>query len=91
MKTRRVTCFFSGRVQGVGFRFHTKETAKKFCVTGTVENLDDGRVKVVAEGELEEVNRFLDAVASSMTGNVAKDERFVSEADGGFSGFVALW
>ena len=91
MTDRRVTCFFSGRVQGVGFRFHTKELAKKFAVTGTVQNLDDGRVKVVAEGNIKEVNRFLDAVGQSMTGNVRGDERFESDASSEFESFVALW
>ncbi|MFN7844453.1 MAG: acylphosphatase, partial [Pirellula sp.] len=88
---RRVTCFFSGRVQGVGFRFHTKEVAKKFSVQGTVQNLDDGRVKVVAEGEKDEIHRFLDAVSQSMTGNVKGDERFESDASSEFESFVALW
>lgn len=91
MTLRRVTCFFSGRVQGVGFRFHTKEVAKKFSVTGTVQNLDDGRVKVVVEGQIDEVHRFLDAVGQSMTGNVKGDERFESEASSEFESFVALW
>lgn len=91
MTLRRVTCFFSGRVQGVGFRFHTKEVAKKFSVTGTVQNLEDGRVKVVVEGQIDEVHRFLDAVGQSMTGNVKGDERFESEASSEFESFVALW
>jgi acylphosphatase len=88
---RRVTCFFSGRVQGVGFRFHATEVAKKFSVTGTVQNLNDGRVKVVAEGEIDEIHRFLDAVSQSMTGNVRGDERFESEASAEFENFIALW
>jgi acylphosphatase len=91
MTMQRVTCFFSGRVQGVGFRFHTKEVAKKFSVTGTVQNLDDGRVKVIAEGEKDEVHRFLDAVSQSMTGNVKGDDRFQSDASSEFEIFVALW
>ncbi|MCU0710452.1 MAG: acylphosphatase [Pirellula sp.] len=91
MTLRRITCFFSGRVQGVGFRFHTKEVAKKFSVKGTVQNLDDGRVKVIAEGEKDEVHRFLDAVSQSMTGNVKGDDRFESEPSSEFESFVALW
>jgi acylphosphatase len=87
----RITCFFSGRVQGVGFRFHTKEVAKRFAVSGTVENLDDGRVKVVAEGDREELHRFLDAVRQSMSGVIKSDERFESEPTNEFVGFVALW
>lgn len=88
---RRVTCFVSGRVQGVGFRFHTKETAKKFQVVGTVQNLEDGRVKIVAEGDLPEVEQFLDAVENPMAGNVTRSERFESEASGEFNTFAPIW
>ncbi len=88
---RRITSFVSGRVQGVGFRFHAKEVAKKFSVVGTVENLSDGRVKIVAEGNIDEVHRFLDAVQNPMAGNVSKMERFESEASFEFSSFTPLW
>lgn len=88
---RRMTCFVSGRVQGVGFRFHTKEIAKRFRVVGTVQNLDDGRVKIVAEGEEDEIGRFLDAVEKPMAGNVTRSERFASEASGEFTTFAPIW
>jgi acylphosphatase len=88
---RRITSFVSGRVQGVGFRFHAKEVAKKFAVMGTVENLSDGRVKIVAEGNLDEVHRFLDAVQTPMAGNVHNMDRFESEASLEFSSFTPLW
>lgn len=41
----------SGRVQGVCFRHHTRQTAQNNGVTGWVRNLPDGRVEVVLEGE----------------------------------------
>jgi len=87
----RITCFVSGRVQGVGFRFHTKHTSQRFQVFGTVENLTDGRVKIIAEGESEEVARFLDSVEQSMTGNVSKSERFESAATHEFDNFSVRW
>jgi acylphosphatase len=65
--------------------------AKRFSVTGTVENLEDGRVKVIAEGELDELHRFLDSVSQSMTGNVKRDDRYESEPTNEFVGFVAIW
>lgn len=49
---------FSGRVQGVGFRYSTYETAREFSVSGTVENLPDGRVRLLAQGEPAEVAAF---------------------------------
>jgi len=51
--------FFSGRVQGVGFRYGTKQVAMGFDVTGSVRNLADGRVELCVMGEMDEVNEFL--------------------------------
>ena len=43
--------FFSGRVQGVGFRYETKRIAMGYEVVGTVSNLEDGRVELCVMGE----------------------------------------
>ena len=48
----RMQVFYSGRVQGVGFRYTAKSVATGFEVTGTVRNLPDGAVAVEAEGPL---------------------------------------
>ncbi len=48
----------SGRVQGVGFRFFAMRAAARHQVLGTVRNLSDGRVEVVAEGEREAMDGF---------------------------------
>lgn len=50
--------FYSGNVQGVGFRYTVKAVATGFEVTGTVRNLVDGRVELVAEGEKVELEGF---------------------------------
>ena len=52
---RRV--YFSGRVQGVGFRFTCQSLARGFEVAGYVRNLPDGRVELVAEGESRRARR----------------------------------
>ena len=54
--------FYSGQVQGVGFRYTAKTVAAGFAVTGTVRNLPDGRVALTAEGAREELEAFRDAV-----------------------------
>lgn len=56
---------YEGNVQGVGFRYSIKQVAKGFDVTGSVRNLRDGRVELVAQGEEEEVRAFLTGIAES--------------------------
>jgi Acylphosphatases len=67
--------YFSGHVQGVGFRYTTLQVAKEFDVTGYVKNLADGRVLVEAEGRPKVVDEFLTAVTERMHGHVRKVER----------------
>ena len=50
MRRERVTMYYSGSVQGVGFRYAVRMLVNGFEVTGTVRNLADGRVELVAEG-----------------------------------------
>ena len=50
---------FSGRVQGVGFRYTTKEIATGFDVVGIVKNLADGAVEMEVMGEEDEVSEYL--------------------------------
>lgn len=50
---------FTGRVQGVGFRYTTREIANGFDVTGTVKNLPDGTVELEVAGEPAEVDEYL--------------------------------
>ena len=57
--------FYEGHVQGVGFRYTVRQLAKGYDVTGWVRNLPDGRVELLAGGEPEEVNAFLQAIAES--------------------------
>jgi acylphosphatase len=46
----RAHVWISGRVQGVGYRYATVETATQLALTGWVRNLPDGRVEAVFEG-----------------------------------------
>ena len=43
--------FVSGSVQGVGYRQHVKQTARKLGLTGWVRNTEDGGVEAVFQGE----------------------------------------
>ncbi len=55
----RLHAYVKGRVQGVGFRYHTLQAAQEQGLTGWVRNLRDGRVEVLAEGAHEALNRLL--------------------------------
>jgi acylphosphatase len=57
--------FYEGNVQGVGFRYSVRQIAKGFDITGSVRNLPDGRVELLATGEEEELRAFLEAIGQS--------------------------
>ena len=59
---KRIHVFYSGRVQGVGFRMTAEDAAKEFGVVGWVKNLRDGRVELVAEADEATLTRFLEAL-----------------------------
>jgi acylphosphatase len=67
--------FFSGHVQGVGFRYTVLQVAKEFDVAGFVSNLADGRVHLEAEGAADQVADFVTAVQDRMHGYIRKTER----------------
>ena len=85
-KIRR-TVFYSGRVQGVCFRATAREVATRFEVTGFVRNLSDGRVELVAEGEPEELDKLLAAVAEAMAGFLADTQVTDGQGLGEFTRF----
>ncbi len=64
-RVRRIVRY-GGRVQGVGFRYTATHLAGGFDVTGYVKNLPSGDVEIVAEGPLDEVEGFLEAVGREM-------------------------
>jgi acylphosphatase len=88
MKRQRVTNLYSGHVQGVGFRYTVRTLTHGFEVTGTVRNLEDGRVELAAEGAKEELDAFLEAIRQSDVGRFIRQEQACwSEARNEFRGF----
>ena len=83
----RCEVHYSGHVQGVGFRWNVFSISRDHSVTGFVRNLPDGRVQLVAEGEREEVERFLAAIADSMAGNIRHAQTVVNPATGEYASF----
>ncbi len=79
MNTHR-KIFYTGRVQGVGFRYSVKQIAASYEVTGWVRNLADGRVELLASGEEEELAAFFEAISQSHLAAHIK-ETAVAEVD----------
>ena len=69
----RLDAWFEGHVQGVGFRYHVCKIAREFEVVGFVENLDDGRVHLTAEGAPKETEAFLDEIRRELSPFIKKD------------------
>ena len=70
---KRVHVFYSGRVQGVGFRMTAEETAQTMGIVGWVRNLRGGRVELVAEAEEILLAQFLEAIRSGPMKNFIQD------------------
>ena len=85
----RVSVFYSGRVQGVGFRATVRYLACGYDVTGTVRNLPDGRVELIAEGARAEMKAFLEGIAASeLSSFISKQHETWSLAQGNLRGFA---
>ena len=61
---------YSGRVQGVGFRYTAQSVARGYEVVGYVRNMSDGRVELIAEGSPDQLDGFLHALAERMSGHI---------------------
>jgi len=91
MERWRLTVYYSGRVQGVGFRYCVRVLSAGFEVVGTVRNLVDGRVEMVAEGQREELDAFCVAIRESDVGSFVRGEQASwAAASGGLRGFEIL-
>ncbi|KAB2667986.1 MAG: acylphosphatase [Verrucomicrobia bacterium] len=88
MNRRRMQVIYSGRVQGVGFRYQSRQVATGFEITGIVRNLPDGSVELVAEGTEAELKSFREAIRECGLGPMIREEREIwSEPRGEFRGF----
>ena len=84
----RRECRFSGRVQGVGFRYTVKNLAMQYNVLGYVRNLPDGRVEIVMEGPDPEMDGLLEDVNRKMNCYIKQLDQTVASATGEFDQFA---
>lgn len=90
-KQARLTIWVRGRVQGVGFRWWVRINALELGLAGTAENMLDGRVKVVAEGNMGMCLSLLKRVEGpEAPGHVIQVTHRWDPARGGFAGFAEL-
>lgn len=64
---KQVKVFYSGKVQGVGFRFTAQNLADELEIVGWTKNLPDGRVELCAEAEELVLKDFLDRINAVFT------------------------
>lgn len=80
--------FVSGEVQGVGYRFFAQRVAARHQVVGYVRNLRDGRVEVLAEGALENVEALKHELAAGpQFGHVEQVEELNLEPTSAYASF----
>ena len=79
--------YYSGMVQGVGFRATTAAIARDYPVTGWVKNLPDGRVQVLVEGPDEAIGKFLEAIRKRWKDNIEKEQVDEGTVSGKFKSF----
>ena len=83
----RQTCYFLGRVQGVGFRYTVQNLALQYNVRGYVKNLADGRVELVMEGPAGEMQSLVEDVKQKMNGYIKRVDQSTAPATGEFKQF----
>jgi acylphosphatase len=89
MHRERRRLYYSGQVQGVGFRYTCLSLARGFDVAGYVRNLPCGRVELVADGDPQELDNFSTSIQREM-GHFIRDvaTEFVPHPTDSLSGFT---
>jgi acylphosphatase len=88
---KRLTAYVYGKVQKTGYRARVVDFGRVLGLKGTVENLDDGRVKIIAEGEDDKLRWFEEAIDIKNTLiQVSSIEKDYSSAMGDYTKFYKL-
>jgi acylphosphatase len=88
IRMKRLTAYVSGTVQKVGYRAKVVDIARAFGLKGTIQNLSDGKVKIIVEGDENKLKWFEEAIDIKNTLiRVSSISREYSEATGDFDDF----
>lgn len=79
---------FSGRVQGVGFRYTTQRLASGFDVTGCVRNLSNGQVELLIEGAAAEIDRVIQGLHDHFGNDIQSIDTENLPSSGDYAGFT---
>ncbi|MDD5108052.1 MAG: acylphosphatase [Candidatus Omnitrophica bacterium] len=88
---KRLHLFYSGRVQGVGFRYTVQDIAEQQKVSGWVRNLDDSRVEVIVEAEEGVLNNFLQQISQHFSRYIQDVSMEWQPASGEFRDFKIVF
>ena len=87
LANKRIHIYYTGSVQGIGFRYTAERIALSLGLTGWAKNLPNGRVEVLCEGKETEIEKFLRKIEDTFKGYVRDMDVEWSTATGEFSGF----
>lgn len=87
---KQAHAYFSGRVQGIGFRFTALDIAGELQVKGWVRNLADGGVEITAEAEEGVLKDFFSRIRKNFSRYIQDVEISWSEATGDFKDFEII-
>lgn len=83
----RAHLYYSGRVQGVGFRLTADQVASSLGLSGFVKNLPDARVEVVCEGDEAAIKKLMGKLGDVFGQYIRGVDVEWSRATGEFEGF----
>ncbi len=87
MKAEQVHVYYSGMVQGVGFRYQVRKIAANFPIIGWVKNLPDGRVELLAQAPKKTLLDFLAGIAVELNPYIRNEQISWAKADNDLKGF----
>lgn len=79
--------FYSGIVQGVGFRYMVRGYASRLGLVGWVRNLNDGRVEILVEGEQATIENLMTDVEEYFSGSIRNRDLSYGAPSGDFINF----
>jgi acylphosphatase len=88
---QRIRIFYSGRVQGVGFRYTAVDLALKLKINGWVRNLPDDRVEILAQADENDLEIYQQQIMQAMSSYITEQSSNVEPIGDELAGFKILY